>query len=42
MCLSSYGHHRMRLNMLRKMMTVFVVNYVLTVMQMFVSVAGVI
>ena len=33
MCVSLCGHNRMPQEMLSKMMTVFVVNYVLTVMK---------
>ena len=42
MCLNLCGHNKMPLKMLRKMMTVFVVNYMLTVMHIYVSVAHVI
>ena len=42
MCLSPCGYNRMPLKMLRKMMTVFVVNYMLIVMQIHVSVARII
>ena len=38
MCLSQYGHNRMLQKMMKKMMTVFVVNYVLTVMKIYRSV----
>ena len=41
MCLSLCGH-RMPQNMLRKMMTVFVVNFVLTIMKIYQSVAHII
>ena len=41
MCLSLCGLNRMLQKMMRKMMTVFVVNYVLTVMKIYRSVAHV-
>ena len=41
MCLSLCGHNRMPQKMLRKMMTMFVVNYVLIVMKIYPSVAHV-
>ena len=42
MCLSLCGHNRMLQKTTRKMMPVFVVNYVLTVMKIHRSVAHVI
>ena len=42
MGLSLRGHNRMPQKMLRKMMTPFVVNYVLTIMKIYPSVAHVI
>ena len=42
MCLSLCGLNRMLQKMMRKIMTVFVVNYVLTVMKIYCSVAHVI
>ena len=42
MCLSPCGHNRMPPKMFSQVMTVFVVNYVLIVTQIYVSVARVI
>ena len=42
MCLSLCGHKRMPQKMMRKIVMVFVVNYVLTVMKIYQSVAHVI
>ena len=42
MCFSLCGHNRMLPKMMRKMMTLFVVSYVLTVMKIYRSVVHVI